>query len=59
MIALIITLALVGLIVYLITTYIPMPPIFKTVIYVIVAIVLILYLMRVFGIADIPLPSAR
>jgi predicted membrane channel-forming protein YqfA (hemolysin III family) len=55
MIALIITLALVGLIVYLITTYIPMPPIFKTVIYVIVAVVLILYLMKVLGIGDIPI----
>jgi predicted membrane channel-forming protein YqfA (hemolysin III family) len=55
MISLIIVLALVGFIVYLITTYIPMPPVFKTVIYVIVAIVLILYLMRVLGIADVPL----
>jgi predicted membrane channel-forming protein YqfA (hemolysin III family) len=59
MIALILTLALLGLIVYLITTYIPMPPIFKTVIYVIVAVVIILYLMRVFGISDIPLPRAH
>lgn len=57
MIALIITLALIGLIVYLITTYIPMPPIFKTIIYVIVAVVLILYLMRVFGIGDIAIPK--
>lgn len=58
MIALILTLALLGMIVYLVTTYIPMPNIFKTVIYVIVAVVLILYLMRVFGIADIPVPRA-
>lgn len=55
MISLIITLALVGLVVYLITTYIPMPSIFVTIIYVVVAICLILYLMRVFGIVDIPL----
>lgn len=55
MIALLITLALVGLIVYLIVTYIPMPPPFKTIIYVVVAIFLIFYIMRVFGIADIPL----
>jgi len=55
MITLILTLALVGFLVWAITTYIPMPPIFKNVIYVIVAIVLILYLMRAFGIADIPL----
>lgn len=59
MIELILSLALIGLIVWAITTYIPMPPIFKTVIYVIVAVVLILYLMRVFGISDIPLPRLR
>lgn len=55
MITLILTLALVGFIVWAITTYIPMPELFKTGIYVVTAIVLILYLMRVFGIADIPL----
>lgn len=59
MIGLVLTLALLGLIVYLITTYIPMPSIFKTAIYVIVAVVLILYLMRVFGISDVPIPSLR
>ena len=56
MIGLVLTLALVGLIVWAITTYIPMPPMFKTVIYVIVAICLILYLMQVFGIGDLPVP---
>jgi predicted membrane channel-forming protein YqfA (hemolysin III family) len=55
MITLILTLAVVGFLVYLITTYIPMQPIFKTVIYVIVAIVLILYVMRALGIQDVPL----
>jgi len=57
MISLIFTLALAGLIVYLIVTYIPMPSIFKTVIYVIVAICLIVYLMRVLGIGDVPIPK--
>ena len=55
MISLVIVLAVVGFIVYLVTTYIPMPPIFRTVIYVVVAILLLLYLMRVFGFNDIPL----
>lgn len=59
MISLILVLALAGFLVYLITTYVPMPPVFKPVIYVIVAIVLILYLMRVFGLADVPVPSLR
>ncbi len=55
MIALILTLALVGFIVYLVITYIPMPDIFKKVIIVLVVIILILYCMRAFGIADLPL----
>ena len=55
LIGLILVLALVGFIVYLITTYIPMPQPIKLTIYVIVAVVLIFYLMRVFGIADIPI----
>lgn len=55
MITLILTLALVGFVVWAITTYIPMPPLFKTVIIVIVAVLLLLYVMRVLGIADIPL----
>lgn len=59
MIGLILTLALVGMIVYLIVTYVPMPPIFKTVIYVIVAICLIVYLMGALGISDIPLRGIR
>lgn len=46
---LILVIALVGLIVWLIVTYIPMPPIFKTVIYVICAIALILFLLRYVG----------
>lgn len=56
MISLILSIALIGLVVYLITTYIPMAPVFKTVIYVIAAVCLILYLMRVLGIADMPIP---
>lgn len=59
MITLVLVLALLGFIVYLITTYIPMPPVFKTAIYVIVAIVVILYVMRVLGIGDIPIPRVR
>lgn len=59
MFSLILRLAVIGFVVYLITAYIPMPAVFKTVIYVIVAIVVILYLMRVFGIADLPLPRVR
>jgi len=59
MIQLILTLAIIGFIVWLIVTYIPMPDVFKKGIIVIVAICVILYLLRVFGIGDIPLPGRR
>lgn len=59
MIALILVIALAGFLVYLITTYVPMPAPFKTVIVAVAAIVLILYLMSAFGMADIPVPRVR
>lgn len=59
MIGLILVLAVAGFLVYLVTTFIPMPPVFKTAIYAVVAVVLILYLMSVFGVADIPIPRLR
>lgn len=59
MIGLILFIALLGLIVYLITTFIPMAQPFKTVIYVICAICLILFLMSAFGIVDVPVPRIR
>jgi hypothetical protein len=55
MISLFLSIALMGLIVYLIVTYIPMPAPFKQIIVVIALIFLILYLMRVLGILDIPI----
>ncbi len=57
MIGLILVLALVGFLVYMIITYIPMPQPFKTAIIVIVVVMLILYVMRVLGIADVPVPK--
>jgi hypothetical protein len=59
MISLILTLALAGLLVYLIVTFIPMPAVFRTVIMVVAAICLILYLMSAFGIVDVPVPHVR
>ncbi len=61
MIGLIITLAIVGLLVYLIETFIPMAAPFKTVIRIIVVVCLILWLLRVFGVMnyDIPIPRVR
>jgi len=59
MIMLLLVLALVGFLTYLITTYIPMPAPFKTAIIVIMVVVLVLYVMQVFGIADLPVPRVR
>lgn len=55
LINLIVILAVVGFLVYLLTTYLPMPQPFKLAIYVVVTIVLTLYLLRVFGVRDIPI----
>jgi hypothetical protein len=58
LIELIILLAVVGLLVYLVETYIPMSPPFKIVIRVVVILVLVLFLLRLF-VGDIPLPRLR
>ncbi len=59
MLSLILTLAIVGLLVYLIETYVPMAAPFKTVIRIIVVVCVILWLIQVFGLMayDIPVPS--
>lgn len=59
MIGLILTLAICGLIVWAIVTYIPMPPVFRSAILIIAAICIILYLIQAFGLADIPVPRLR
>ena len=56
MITLILTLALLGFLVWVVITYIPMPDVFKKAIIVIVVVLIILYLVRLFGL-DIPVPS--
>jgi hypothetical protein len=58
MIQLLLTLALFGFLTWLIITYIPMPDTFKKAIVVIVIILLVMYLVQLFGF-DIPIPSRR
>jgi len=55
MITLILTIAVVGFIVWAIITYVPMPPLFSNVIIVIAVILLLLYVLSAFGVADIPI----
>lgn len=49
LIILILGIALLGLLAWAITTYIPMDPIFKTIIYIVIAIALILFVIRRFS----------
>lgn len=62
MISLIIVIAVAGVLVWLIESFIPMPPIFKTAIRIVAAVCLVLYILQAFGLlghADIPLPQVR
>lgn len=59
MLELIITIALVGLVVWAITYFIPMPEKFKTAIYVVAGICLLLYLLQMLGVWHGRLPRLR
>jgi hypothetical protein len=59
MIGLILGLAVVGLILYLVEKYIPMDPMIRTVIRVVVMVLVLLYLWRLFGLPDLPIPRYR
>jgi hypothetical protein len=49
LIYLILGIAFLGLLVWIVKTYIPMEPIFKTIIYIVVAVALVLWLVRHFA----------
>ena len=55
MIELLVVLVVGGLCLYLVETYIPLSPPIQTVIRVVVVLFLILFILRVFGIVDVPL----
>jgi len=55
MISLILTLVVLGIVLFLIETYLPLSPPIKLVIRVIIVIFSILIIMRAFGIVDIPI----
>lgn len=56
MIAVFIVLVILGLCLYLLETYVPMSPPIVIVLRVVVVLFSILYLLRAFGIADVPVP---
>lgn len=59
MIEVLIVLVIVGVCLYLVENYVPMSPPIKTVLRVIVVLILCLWLLRVFGVADFPVPRLR
>jgi len=44
---------------YLVETYVPMPQPFRMIIRVVVALILVLWLLQVFGVYDIPVRRVR
>ncbi len=56
LIELIVLVAVIGFIVYIVTTYVPMPEMFKKAIWVICAIVVILFLLKAIGFTDVKIP---
>lgn len=59
LITLLIYLVVVGVVLYLINTYLPIAQPIKIIINVVVVIILCLWLLQVFGIADIPVGRVR
>jgi hypothetical protein len=59
MIQLILVLVIVGVCLYLVENYVPMSPPIKVVIRIIVVICLVLFLLRAFGVMDVPVPRLR
>lgn len=52
LLTIVLTLAIVGLIVWAVTTFIPMPPKFQQLIYVITVVFLVLWILQGFGLIN-------
>lgn len=59
MLTLILYIAILGLIAYAVTTFIPMPAPFAKLIYIICGIICLVILLRALGLTDASLPSLR
>jgi hypothetical protein len=59
MIGVILTIVLVGVILYLVETYVPMSPPFVTVLRIVVVVAIVLWLAQLFGLVDTPVPRVR
>ena len=59
MVSVILTLVVVGVLIYLVDTYVPMSPPIVVVIRIVVVVALVLWLAQLFGLVDVPVPRAR
>lgn len=59
MIGLVVVLIIIGVLLWLVETKIPMDDGIKVIIRVVVLILVVLYLLRVFGVLDVPVPRIR
>jgi 1-acyl-sn-glycerol-3-phosphate acyltransferase len=63
MISLILSLVIVGVLLWAVNTYIPMDPKIKQILNIVVVILVVIWLLRVFGVFaggnDIPIPQVR
>jgi hypothetical protein len=59
MIGLLLTLVIIGVILYLVETYIPMSPPIKLLIRIVVVLFVVLWLASLFGLTDIAVPRIR
>ncbi len=59
LVSLFVVIVVLGLVWYLVTTYIPMPPGVRTVITVVAVLILCLWLLHVFGVSSIVVPVRR
>jgi len=59
MIAVLVVLIVIGVLLWLVETYIPMAAPIKTIIRVVVVLFLCLWLLSVFGLLDLPVPRVR
>ncbi len=59
LVSLLVVLVVLGLVWWLVTTYLPLPPGVKTVITVIAVLILCIWLLQAFGLTHISLPRGR
>lgn len=59
MLTVLLVLVVIGVCLYLVENFIPMSAPIKTVLRVVVIILLVLWLLRIFGVTDLPIPQVR